>query len=45
MTEGAPEVQLHLDINIIDVTTCEPILDVFAELWGANFTVRIPYSV
>jgi len=28
----------HLDINVIDVTTCKPITDAYVELWGCNAT-------
>ncbi|KAK2786741.1 hypothetical protein FQN53_006217 [Emmonsiellopsis sp. PD_33] len=31
-------VVVHLDINIIDVSTCEPVPDAFVELWGCNST-------
>jgi protocatechuate 3,4-dioxygenase beta subunit len=29
----------HLDINVIDVTTCKPVTNAFVELWGCNSTV------
>ncbi|KAH9905242.1 Intradiol ring-cleavage dioxygenase [Xylariomycetidae sp. FL2044] len=31
-------VPLHLDIQMIDVSTCEPVSDVFLEIWSANST-------
>lgn len=31
-------VVLHLDVNVIDVTTCQPIPDIYVELWGCNST-------
>ncbi|TLS20922.1 uncharacterized protein PpBr36_10731 [Pyricularia pennisetigena] len=36
--EESAGVVLHLDINVIDVTTCEPIPDAYVELWGCNST-------
>ncbi|KAL8300865.1 hypothetical protein RB597_009394 [Gaeumannomyces tritici] len=36
--EKAPGVVLHLDVNVIDVSTCKPIPDVYVELWGCNST-------
>ncbi|OJD21859.1 hypothetical protein ACJ73_06798 [Blastomyces percursus] len=33
-----PGVALHLDINVIDVSNCQPILDAYVELWGCNST-------
>lgn len=35
---GTRGVQLHLDINVIDVKTCTPIPNVYVELWGTNST-------
>ncbi|KAF2261228.1 aromatic compound dioxygenase [Lojkania enalia] len=28
----------HLDINVIDTTTCSPVTDAYVELWGTNAT-------
>jgi protocatechuate 3,4-dioxygenase beta subunit len=28
----------HLDINVIDVSTCKPVTDAYVELWGCNST-------
>lgn len=28
----------HLDINVIDTTTCKPVTDAYVELWGCNST-------
>jgi protocatechuate 3,4-dioxygenase beta subunit len=28
----------HLDINIIDTTSCSPVSDAYVEMWGANAT-------
>ncbi|KAF2276585.1 aromatic compound dioxygenase, partial [Westerdykella ornata] len=28
----------HLDINLVDTTTCKPVTDAYVELWGANST-------
>jgi protocatechuate 3,4-dioxygenase beta subunit len=41
MTGDAAGVPLHLDINLIDVTTCMPMPDTYVELWNANSTVRL----
>lgn len=37
--KGTTGVATHLDINVIDVTTCKPIPNIYVELWGANSTV------
>ena len=37
--ENSKGVKLNLDINVIDVTTCKPIPNVYVELWGCNSTV------
>lgn len=29
----------HLDLNVIDTSTCKPVTDAYVELWGANSTV------
>lgn len=39
--EGSQGVKLNLDINVIDVTTCKPIPNIYVELWGCNSTVSI----
>ncbi|PGH16268.1 hypothetical protein AJ79_01807 [Helicocarpus griseus UAMH5409] len=31
-------VVLHLDVNVIDVSNCQPVSDAFVELWGCNST-------
>lgn len=37
--EGVP---LYLDIQMIDTNTCDPVPDVYLDLWHCNATVRIP---
>ncbi|KAK4041915.1 Intradiol ring-cleavage dioxygenase [Parachaetomium inaequale] len=36
--DGEPGVPLHLEIQIMDVDTCEPVKGVFLEIWSANAT-------
>ncbi|KAF2843050.1 aromatic compound dioxygenase [Patellaria atrata CBS 101060] len=36
--EGTQGVKLNLDINVIDVSTCKPIPNIYVELWGCNST-------
>ncbi|PGH26523.1 hypothetical protein AJ80_01837 [Polytolypa hystricis UAMH7299] len=31
-------VAVHLDINVIDVSTCQPVTNAYVELWGCNST-------
>ncbi|EPE31970.1 Aromatic compound dioxygenase [Glarea lozoyensis ATCC 20868] len=38
VTTGSKGIITHLDINVIDVSTCKPIPDIFVELWGCNST-------
>ncbi|KAG5291848.1 extracellular dioxygenase [Histoplasma ohiense] len=33
-----PGIVLYLDINVIDVSNCQPVPDAFVELWGCNST-------
>lgn len=35
-----PGIVLYLDINVLDVSNCQPVPDAFVELWGCNSTVR-----
>jgi protocatechuate 3,4-dioxygenase beta subunit len=42
VTIGSKGIVTHLDINVIDVSTCKPIPDIFVELWGCNSTVSYP---
>lgn len=34
VTQGQAGVPLHLEIQVVDVETCEPIDSVYAEIWG-----------
>lgn len=38
VTEDQEGVPLHLDIQVIDVNTCEPVPSVYIELWHCNST-------
>jgi protocatechuate 3,4-dioxygenase beta subunit len=33
-------VNLHLDIQVVDVNTCQPLKGIAVEIWAANSTVR-----
>lgn len=30
----------HLDINVVDTSSCKPVTDAYVEMWGSNATVR-----
>ncbi|KAL1634442.1 hypothetical protein SLS58_010683 [Diplodia intermedia] len=38
VTEGQPGVPLHLDLQFIDVNTCEPVPNLYIDIWAANAT-------
>jgi len=38
MTDGQPGVPLTLDVQIIDVNTCEPVPQIYLETWHCNST-------
>ncbi|KAK4159925.1 Intradiol ring-cleavage dioxygenase [Cladorrhinum sp. PSN259] len=38
ITENQAGVKLHLDILVLDVTTCKPVPNVFVEIWHTNST-------
>jgi len=38
IVDGERGVPLHLDIQMVDVTTCQPVKGVYIEIWGANAT-------
>ncbi|KIJ65847.1 hypothetical protein HYDPIDRAFT_27075 [Hydnomerulius pinastri MD-312] len=38
VTENQVGVPLYLDVQIIDVNTCEPLPDLFVDIWSANAT-------
>ncbi|GME37095.1 GPI anchored cell wall protein [Neofusicoccum parvum] len=38
VTEGQEGVPLHLDLQFIDVNTCEPVPGLFIDIWAANAT-------
>ena len=42
LKEGEKGFDLHLDIQMIDINTCEPLKDIAVEIWAANATgVRV----
>ncbi|KAL1878102.1 hypothetical protein VTK73DRAFT_8063 [Phialemonium thermophilum] len=38
ITEGQDGIPIHLDIQFIDVNTCEPVTDMLVDVWHANAT-------
>jgi protocatechuate 3,4-dioxygenase beta subunit len=40
--DGQGGIDLHLDIQVIDMATCAPMPGVAVEMWSANATVRTP---
>ncbi|KAK7534151.1 Intradiol ring-cleavage dioxygenase [Phyllosticta citribraziliensis] len=38
VTEEQPGVPLHLEMQFIDTTTCEPLPEAFVDIWGCNAT-------
>ncbi|EEB99716.1 hypothetical protein MPER_00544, partial [Moniliophthora perniciosa FA553] len=38
LIEDQAGVPLTLDIGVVDINTCEPLSDVFVELWACNAT-------
>ena len=36
LIESEPGIELILDTQVIDVVTCEPVPDVFIEIWGMS---------
>ncbi|KAK7721749.1 hypothetical protein SLS57_005098 [Botryosphaeria dothidea] len=38
VTEDQPGVPLHLDLQFIDVNTCEPVPNLYIDIWAANAT-------
>ncbi|OJD34363.1 aromatic compound dioxygenase [Diplodia corticola] len=38
VTEGQAGVPLHLDLQFVDVNTCEPVPNLFIDIWAANAT-------
>ncbi|EEB97783.1 hypothetical protein MPER_02829, partial [Moniliophthora perniciosa FA553] len=41
LIEDQPGVPITLDIGVVDIHTCEPLNDVFVELWACNATVLV----
>lgn len=39
ITEGEEGVELVLDVQVVDTTTCEPLANVALEAWACNATV------
>ncbi|KAA8565397.1 hypothetical protein EYC84_011103 [Monilinia fructicola] len=38
VTEGQAGVPLHLEVQYIDITTCEPVPEVYVDIWNCNAT-------
>ncbi|EKG18301.1 Intradiol ring-cleavage dioxygenase [Macrophomina phaseolina MS6] len=38
VTEGQAGVPLHLDLQFVDVNTCEPVPNLYIDIWAANAT-------
>lgn len=38
MLTGEKGAITHLDINVVDTSTCKPVTDAYVELWGCNST-------
>lgn len=38
VTEGQAGVPLYLEVQYIDITTCEPVPEVYVDIWNANAT-------
>jgi len=45
LVETEPGVELILDTQVIDVATCDPVPDVFIEIWGIFFSQTLIVSV
>jgi len=39
LTENQKGVPLHLDVLVLEHSTCKPVTDQFVEIWGTNSTV------
>jgi len=44
VVEDQPGVPLFLDVQLIDTNTCEPVPQVYIDLWHCNATVSIRYQ-
>ncbi|KAJ8062692.1 hypothetical protein OCU04_009214 [Sclerotinia nivalis] len=38
VTDGQAGVPLHLEVQYIDITTCEPVPNIYVDIWNANAT-------
>ncbi|KAG8169468.1 hypothetical protein KVR01_000213 [Diaporthe batatas] len=38
VTDGQAGVDLHLELQVLDVNTCEPVANTFTEIWACNST-------
>ena len=34
VTDGQAGVDLHLELQVLDVNTCEPVVNAYTEIWG-----------
>lgn len=41
VTEGQAGVALHLEVQFVDVETCEPVENVYAEIWGKSVYLSV----
>lgn len=39
LTEGQPGVPLYVDLEFIDISTCEPLSGVFVDIWSGKRTL------
>lgn len=45
LTESQVGVPLHLEVQVLDVDTCEPVADVYTEIWRKFHMDAIPWPV
>ena len=38
VTEGQPGIPLYLEVQYIDISTCEPVPEVYVDIWNCNST-------
>ena len=38
VTDGQAGVALHLELQVLDVNTCEPVASAFTEIWGKSIS-------
>lgn len=45
MAESQEGIPLYMDIQLIDTNTCEPIPEIYMDLWHCNATVSKPSTL